>query len=232
MKGIKYLISKIVICLIAFTNLSYAQQTRTQAISRKLDQTNFTIRRNTNNSIQSKGSPYINKNFEVIKLKKYDNQLFLGRYDANLAEMQIKRKNDTIVLHNSEDYEVTFTSSNKTYKTYNYTNEEGHPKQGFLVVLFETESLAVLKEEKIKFFEAKPPSDGYDKAKPAEYVRVNDIYYFRLGDTVSYLPKKRKDFLNLFPKHSNKIKIFIKKNKISLKDDEDLIYLFKYIETL
>ncbi|WP_178987386.1 hypothetical protein [Winogradskyella schleiferi] len=187
---------------------------------------------NVNKSLFIEGSPYINDTFELIKFKRFGDVIFLGRYNANLGEMQIRRDNDTIVLNNSENFEITFVSDKKVYKTYSYTQKDGSSTRGFLVVLKETDSMAVLKEEKIKFQEKKPSTNGYDKAKPAKYVRSKDLYYYRLGNKVSLLPQKRKEFLKLYPEHSNKLKEFIKQNKINLKEADDLITLFGYIEKL
>lgn len=187
---------------------------------------------NVNKSLFIEGSPYINDTFELIKFKRFGDVIFLGRYNANLGEMQISRDNDTIVLNNSENFEITFLSGKKVYKTHSYKRKDDSSVRGFLVVLKATDSIAVLKEEKIKFQDKKPSTNGYDKAKPAKYIRSKDLYYYRLGNKVSSLPQKKKDILKLFPEHSNKLKVFIKQNKINLKEEDDLISLFGYIEKL
>jgi len=233
MISIKKLLPTLLISIF-ISGISYGQF-RPESQNSLRDQINdarHSIKSNPNNLEYIKGSPYTNETFEVVTIKRFNNAIYSARYDANLGEMQIKRDNDTIVLNNSENFEITFALSRKVYKTHSYTNKDGSLKRGFLVVLREADSLAVLKEEVIKFYEEKPATGGYDKAKPAEFRKLSDVYYIRLDDKVSLLPQKRKDFLKLFPEHSNKLKVFIKKNKISLKKDDDLITLFKYIETL
>lgn len=228
---IKTLLISFTLCAIAL-NMCYAQDLSQRNTQTTLDAVQYSIKNSYVDAANTKGSPYINDKFEAVKFKKFGNKIYFGRYDANLGEMQIKRDSDTIVLNLSDNYELTFSSHNKTYKTYSYESKDGLSKRGFLVVLNESDSLAVLKEEVIKFYQEKPSTNGYDKAKPAEYKRVKDTYYYRLGENISELPQKRKDFLELFPEHSNKLKDFIKKNKISLKDDDDLNTLFNYLETL
>ena len=230
---IKHLLPIILISLIS-SEISYAQYqtTRERTPTSNLDQMRSAAQQNSNNSFYAIGSPFINDSFEVVKLDKFGDMLFSARYNANLGQMQIKRKNDTIALSNSEDLTITFALDKKVYKTYSYTNKEGVSKQGFLVVLKETDSLAVLKEEIVKFYKRKSAVTSYDKEKPAEYKRLKDVYYYKLDNKVSPLPQKRKDFLKLFPQHSSELKDYIKKNKISLKKDEDLITLFEYINTL
>ena len=230
---IKHLLPIILISLSA-SEISYAQfqNTNETTLHSSLDGVNFAIKQNADKSFYAKGSPFINENFEVVKFKKIKNKTFVARYNANLGEMQIQRENDTIALFNSEDYEITFTLRKKVYKTYNYSNKQGDLKQGFLVVLKEIDSISLLKEELVQFIESKPALTGYDKAKPAEYKRLNDVYYYKTGDKVLLLPSKRKDFLKLFPDNSEKIKAYIKENKINLKDEDDLIKIVGYLSTI
>ncbi len=230
---IKYLFAIILINL-GVSKISYAQHQNVTAntLQSRLDNIQSTMVINRENLKYVKGSPYINEEFEIVKIKTFGDKIFAGRYDANLGEMQIKRKNDTIALNNYENFEITFALNNKVYKTHNYTTEKGESKQGFLVVLKETDSLAILKEESVKYYKEQPATTSYDKAKPAEFRRLRDVYYYRIGKETSFLPQKRRHFLKLFPKHSNKLKAFIKENRINLKDENDLITLFTYIETL
>jgi len=202
------------------------------SISNQARDLQYTIKNNSDIIKNAKGSPFIDKTFKPIKFKKFDNKIYSARFDAHLQEMQIRLDNDTIVLNNSEDYTLTFTSGNKTYKTYSYTENNSITKRGFLVVLKETDSIALLKQEIIKFRDAKPANSAYEKEKPAEFRRASDIYYYRLGNKTSLLPQKRKNFLKLFPEHATELKEFLKKNKINLKRDDDLITLFEFIETL
>lgn len=225
----------IVLIYFGATKSSYAQITNTSApqVSQgHLDDLTRTINRNRDNSVYIKGSPYINETFKDVKLKRFGNKTFSGRYDAYLGEMQIKIENDTIALNSSENFELTFPLNNKVYKTSIYTNKEGVSKRGFLVVLAETDSMAFLKEEVIILYDKIIATTGYDRDKPAEYKRAKDIYYYRLGDNISLLPQSRKNFLQLFPEHATELKTFIKKNKISLKEDKDLITLFQFLETI
>jgi len=231
----RYYILALTFCLI-ITEANYAQTTRRstegQTLSSRIDKVQHNMLLNGANLANANGSPFINDEFELVKFKKLGNRVFLARYNANLGEMQLKRENDTIALDNTKNLELTFTQSNKVYKTHSYTNKENISKCGFLVVLMENDSLALLKEELVKFYDRKPPSNSYEKIKPAEFKRLSDVYYYRQGDKVSLLPQKRKDFLKLFPQHSSELKDYIKENKISLKKDEDLITLFEYINTL
>lgn len=236
MKQNRYYVIILILCL-GITEVICAQPaTRRslegQTLASRIDGVEHNIRLSRESLSSANGSPFINDKFELVKFKKLDNRVFLARYNANLGEMQIKRENDTIALVNTEELELTFTQSNKVYKTHSYTNNEDVSKRGFLVVLMESDSLALLKEEVVKFYNKKPPSNSYEKMKPAEFRRLSDVYYYRSGNNISLLPQKRKDFLKLFPNQESEIKSFIKENKINLKKEDELITLFNYIENL
>jgi hypothetical protein len=230
---IKHLLPIILISL-SVSKISYAQfqNTNDTSIQSSLDGVQYAVKQNGNKLLYVVGSPFINETFELAKLDKFGDRLFSARYNASQGEMQIRRENDTIALANNVDLVVTFSTENKVYKTYNYINKEGLSKQGFLVVLKEIDSSALLKEEIIKFYEKKPAATGYAKDKPAEFKRINDIYYYKTGDKVLLLPSKRKDFLKLFPDNSDKIKAYIKENKINLKEEDDLIKIVGYLSTI
>lgn len=189
--------------------------------------------KNTSAKIEADGSPYINEDFKIIKIKQYEGQTFIGRYNAYNDEMEVKLGDEKIVaLDNSSDYTVTFTNSAKKYKTFSYTSENGNFKQGFLVVVRDKDSVSLLKREQIKFYDKEKAASSYQKDKPATFRREDDTYYLKMGGKIIFLPQKKKSFLAALPEHSDKLKSFIKKNKINLKKEEDLIQITEYIGTL
>ncbi|WP_179319033.1 hypothetical protein [Winogradskyella helgolandensis] len=223
------------------TKSSYAQQQNTSTnqinsttnnISQDyMDRITRAVNLNKSELDNINGSQYMDESFKGVKFKRFGNKVFSGRYNAFQGEMEVIFDKDTIALNVSEEFELTFLD-NRVYKTTNYTNKEGILKRGFLIVLFESDSMAILKQEVIKLHEETAATNGYGNGKPAEFKKANSNYFYSIDGKVSILPQKRKDFLTLFPEHSSKLKAFIKENKINLKEDEDLITLFKYLETL
>lgn len=188
---------------------------------------------------KTKGSAYINETFTPIKvLNARDNNMFLGRYNAVNGDIEImdadtNSKEIRALLKNTNDFIVQFIKEDKIYQTYNYIDDNGRSQRDFLVNLVSSKRASLLKKEEIKYFQAVRASNSYDKDKPAQFKRLSDEYYVKIGNADAVvLPNGKKDIMKLFPKHEKNIKTFIKENKIKTSREEDLIELFKYINTL
>lgn len=181
------------------------------------------------------GSPYVEENYQSVRIKNYESKIYSGRYNAYLSEMEILlgegREPIALDIANN-DYEVIFINENKTYKSCTYITERGVTKRGFLVVVSNENGNELLKEENIKYYDKVPATSSYDKDKPAKFKREDDIYYINVKNNIFYLPSKTKDISKLFPDSSKEIEDFIKKNKIKTKREEDLIKLANFIGTL
>ena len=184
-------------------------------------------------SIKALGSPYIDENFSPLRMAKFNDKIYSGRFNAFNGEMEVTiETNKIIALDNRIDYEVIFTSKNKTYRSIDYITEDGNSKRGFLVVLFKNEDYALFKEESVKYREEIKAKTSYERDKPAEYTRNGDNYYTKLGDAITYLPTKKKNFLKLFPKEASKLNSYMKNNKLNPRNEADLILLIKYLTTI
>lgn len=182
------------------------------------------------------GTPYVNADYQQVRIKNFDDKIYSGRYNAVISEMEIliATGRDPIALDiSNSDFEVTFLNENKIYRTFNYENDRGITKRGFLVVLSENEETLVLKEEVIKYYDKVPASSSYDNDKPAKFRKEDDNYYIKIksGKIVS-LPTKSKDIAKGFPEKGNEIENFIKKNKLKTKNEDDLIKIANFIGSL
>ncbi|MAX71186.1 MAG: hypothetical protein CMC76_08815 [Flavobacteriaceae bacterium] len=190
------------------------------------------IARSRSRIVDAEGSPYVNDDFKMLKIDGF-NVVFQGRYNAYYDEMEIKLSDDKIVsLGNNSEYVVTFNSDDKTYKTYNISNDKDISKRSFLVVLEETENYSILKKESVKFYSKIESRSSYQSEIPAKFKREDDQYFVKYDNKVVSLPQKKKDFLDTFPEHSSKLKSYIKDNKLKLKHEEDLVKLTQYLITL
>lgn len=190
-------------------------------------------------NVNARGSAYINETFLPIKvLNQKENNLFLGRYNAvngdiEIMDVESKSKDIRALLKNTNEFIIEFMKDDKIYQTYNYIDESNNRKRDFLVNLVSSKRVSLLKKEEIKFFKAVIAKNSYEKDKPAEFKRISDVYYIKIGNTdATVLPSNKKGIAKLFPKHEDAIKSFIKKNKIRTSREEDLITLITYINTL
>ncbi len=66
-----------------------------------------------------------------------------------------------------------------------------------------------------------------------EFVDKYSLYFMKEGDKVLYKAKKsKKQMIAAFPEQENEISSFIKSNKLDLKNDESLIKLLEYYDSL
>lgn len=182
------------------------------------------------------GSPYINEDYQQVRINGAENKIYSGRYNAYINEMEIlvAAGRDPIALDISNNaYEVFFINENKLYKTFNYESNRGITKRGFLVVMSEENDVVVLKEEIVKYYDKVAASSSYDQDKPAKFRKEDDNYYIQLkSGRIVYLPSKEKDIAKTFPEYSKEIMAFVKKNKLKTKKEEDLVKLANYIGSL
>ncbi|MFP4844155.1 hypothetical protein [Winogradskyella sp. PE311] len=221
---------KIAICL---TILGFAGNIFAQNVNVDIASERGLMSKSASKKIIADGSPYISEAFSTIKIAQFKDQVFTGRYNAYNDEMEVRLPDGKIVaLDNKADYSVTFTGENKTYKTASYITDNGTAKNGFLVVINSSDKYAVLKREYIKYYDKVPAVSSYQQDKAASFKREDDSYYAEINGKITPISQKKKTFLKAFPEQAGDLKTFIKKNKINLKKEADLMKTIKYLSTL
>lgn len=175
-----------------------------------------------------KGSPYISEDFIATKVA---DSIYLMRYNAyaDVFEQYETVGGHVVPFAVSNGTKLEIPSLKKTYQFLNF-KEKSTVKQGFLVVLYESDNLKLYKKEKINFNRGKAPRTSYDRAFPDEFERQRDVFYYQINQSgIIELPRNKRQFLNLFDEHQREINSFMKENKISLREENDLIRLFRFI---
>lgn len=175
-----------------------------------------------------KGSPYISEDFIATKV---EDSIYLMRYNAyaDVFEQYETVGGHVVPFAASSGAKFEVPSLKKTYQFLNY-KEKNTVKQGYLVLLYESDDLKLYKKEKINFNRGKAPRTSYDRAFPDEFERQRDVFYYQINQTgIVELPRKKSQFLNLFDERKGEINSFMKENKISLREENDLIRLFRFI---
>lgn len=177
------------------------------------------------------GSQYISEEFLPAKLMNTD-EIYSVRFNAYQDEMEIKRNGQDYSLPKTFDYSITFLNDQKVYRVFEYLNNDT-PTKGFFVVVYKNDKISLLLKEKIILMDEVKPNTGYEKYKPPTLKREKDkLYIAYKNNTTSELPTKKKDFYSLFSSNYNNIEDFVNKNKLNIKDTEDLTKIFEYYNTL
>jgi len=185
-----------------------------------------------NNEIE--GSAYINKDFVAARISIVKNKVFYARYNAFNDEIEIKGENDIIygLDKKRKDILIHFSNPKQTYQAFDYNLDNKDLFGYFTKLNFDSEML-LLRKERIIHVEEKISKTTYGTNKPAHFKRAKDKYFIKIGDKSAIeLSKNKKDVAKLIPKFENEVLSFIKKNKIKLTNEKDLLKLVEYLNEL
>lgn len=178
------------------------------------------------------GTRYITNDFRSAKLIDGE-EIYAMRYDAYKDVFEVKRDGEIFYyLPKAFEYPVTFIEDEKVYQVYTF-QENNTTTSGFYVVLNSGKNISLLLKEKINFHEEVKAQSPLDKYKPPTLKRATDTFFIGYNDkTSTKLPKRKKDLFKLFSNKSDKMQSFVKKEKLSFKNKEDLIKIFTYYNSL
>lgn len=224
MKKIKFAISAI--ALITFSNTF--GQFNAQGVSGSGVLTYY--KSGTNEKPVVVGSEYLIEDFKPARVNS-GTQPFQIRFNAHTNVMEFKKDNEELILIKKDNTLIEFTDG-KTYELITYNDRKGEGTEAYLAAIKKTENVSIYKLEKINFVEARAASNTYDTATLAQYKRSSDTFYIKIGDVVSELPTKQKEYIKLFPGKEAQIKEYFKSNKINFKDDADLIKFATFLNSI
>lgn len=182
---------------------------------------------NRQNDPNVKGSPFIHSDYQNIKIK---GVAMKGKYNANLDYFEIENNGKIVFFGPTFEhrYEVVYTDSKTTYKAFEYKKL----KLGFFKILARKDKSYLLSRQFIKYQAETKALDNFSRNKPAKFERKKDEFYIKLSsqDIVIKLPTRKSKFLKIF--NSDELKKFIKKERLNIKKEDDLIKIFKFYNSL
>lgn len=188
-------------------------------------------RASNTNSKNITGTQFFNETYLPSKVSGYENEIISLRYNAAQDEMEFQKGGQSYYIPKTQNMTVTQLLNNKMYEYTDYTDKEDKIS-GYLVVINKEGQYFLYKREQIKYIPAKEAYNSYDRERPAEYRKVDDTYFIKIGDTIENFPKNKKELLKKFPNKSSEISDFLKKNKISFSVEDDLIKLVRFLNSL
>jgi len=185
------------------------------------------ISESTESYYDYKGSIYNTINFiksSVIHEKsgKYDAEL---RYNIHTDALELKRRND--IAFNIIKSPTTHARLGDDYFYYcEFKTRDGIRKDGYYILVELNENYKIYKRHTLKIIEPKKgatvvTSEVENEGKIIKLTR----YYIEEGGVIIELPMKKKQLLSVLGDEMNKLKAYIKKEKIRLRKEEDLIRL-------
>ncbi|WP_204346174.1 hypothetical protein [Psychroserpens algicola] len=190
-----------------------------------------------------KGSPYLNESFK-------DGQYFLNGKSQGHFYIRYNVYNDQIEIltdvspenFNSKTpkYDAFLKSNNskiildgKTIKSYYYNDDNGNTTNSYFIEVNTTDKYTLLVRKRCVLTPAEKAATPNQADRAARFTIYDD--YYMLDKNEQYPrkiePKQRK-LLKTFPAKADALKDYIKKERINLKEEDDLIKLTNYMSTI
>ena len=217
-------------------------QIRTQNLTRSAEF--FNILRNTR-SVDERGLPtigsvYINADFQPCKVYYLDEFVgdFVYRHNAYNDEIEIRSTNlaDTTIssLLINRNIRVRDNLTNKRLGVMTFLSENQTLRNGYLYSIVNEGKYRLFYKNQVKFTEGTVPANSFNRPTPNRFTHFKR-YFLKVDDKdiAFQLDKSKSSLLKNLPKEDReKAKAFMKENKISMKDEQDLTELINYLNTL
>jgi hypothetical protein len=207
--------------------LSYAQN-----ITLPTEYMNTTTYGGLNSNIPAnvQGSPYVNEEFVIGKVFVRDDAPYNGvlRYNAYSDGIEMKTAEGVITLL-KRDY-LKATIDGKLYLIENY-KKDGAIRKAYFVELNKGKARLLLRQAK-KFVAARAASSSYSQDKPAKFEDEISYYIITEGNAAIETRLRVKDVLAALPDHQKELAAYVKKNKLKLKEEGEVIELLTYYNSL
>ena len=183
------------------------------------------------------GSHYFVKDFKIAKLEYFGKELNdtgYMRYNAfrdeiEMADTQYQDETDVILLKSAD---VIPLINGERYEYLPYRLESGNAFIGYLVNIFDGKNDKLYLKRKKTFMEAKIARTSLENSFPPRYVESEELYISSNGGTPVKLKQSKKSIISYFKSNSDKIKKFIKSEKLKVSELSSIIKIFEFAENL
>jgi hypothetical protein len=180
----------------------------------------------------TEGSEYLEENFVNGEILTSQSEHFTDipmRYNAYKDEIEVKLQDSIIYGLTDPSKILQILLKNRVLIHKDFYSESGK-NSGYLFVLYQGNSSLCCRNTKI--FKERIPSNGITPETPARILDKPKEYYIQLKDELPRIFSSKKDLLELLKSHSSEMEDFLKKGKVKLNKDEDLIKVLTYYDSL
>lgn len=176
------------------------------------------------------GSPYANEEFVLGKVFAEGQKPYNGllRYNAYQDGIEMKTDKGVITLL-KRDY-LSAEINGKLYRIENY-DKNGAIRKTYFAELSKGKARLLLKQGK-KFVEERAATSSYSKDQPAKFEDEISYYIITEGNAAIETRLKAKDVIAALPDHQKELSAFVKKNKLKLKTEAEVMQLLAYYNSL
>lgn len=183
------------------------------------------------NALERIDEQYFDGNFSsAILSNENTGYVYQLRYNAFYDEIELENEGKRYYLNKTIGEEIYFRELNKIYVAVNYFYNKKYIT-GFLVEVYKGDKFTAYKREKIEHFIGNK-SDEVRSTGSKQYREVKDVYFIKMGESITEIPASKKKFAVMFGDKEADVSKFLKDKNISLTNYMDLRELFKYLNTL
>ncbi|PPZ92384.1 hypothetical protein C3729_05310 [Cloacibacterium normanense] len=223
---IKKINMKITFFMLFIANTAFSQTDALGIISndanysRVINQNNLVDKKN---EVKIEGSPYLFNEYNLSKIGDYKDEINI-KYNIFSDEVEFVKNGQLLALNKTPDLsKIRFINYNTILVL-----KEINGNNGYYLELFNNNGRQLLKKLKIRLEKGRTSQNSYDLDRNSRYIEDEPIYYFFIENNLIASNKLKKIEGDLEKKGYN-IKEILKKEKLSIKKDQDLIKLINLI---
>jgi hypothetical protein len=223
---IKKINMKITFFMLFIANTAFSQTDALGIISndanysRVINQNNLVDKKN---EVKIEGSPYLFNEYNLSKIGDYKDEINV-KYNIFSDEIEFVKNGQLLALNKTSDLaRIRFINYNTTLVL-----KDINGNKGSYLELFNNNGRQLLKKLKIRLEKGRTSQNSYDLDRNSRYIEDEPIYYFFIENNLIASNKLKKIEGDLEKKGYN-IKEILKKEKLSIKKDQDLIKLINLI---
>lgn len=178
------------------------------------------------------GSPYLNDEFVSGTIYTASKQKVIDiplRYNIFNDDLEFKTPdNKVLAIARPETVErAEFGETTLVFQACKYGNVS---KSGFFRVV--TEGKVTLLAKANVIFQKATQEAAYKEARPPRFTREPDTFYLKTDNDAAVRIKNKKDLANYFTDHKKEMETFIKRNRVKVSKQTDLLKVIEYYHSL
>ncbi|MBT8206440.1 MAG: hypothetical protein KJO94_09180 [Eudoraea sp.] len=177
------------------------------------------------------GSPYLNEEFVIgtVTIKGEESYQTYLRYNAFNDELEMRNGNTTNAVM-KRDY-ITVRLGRDVYSIHTYAMDNDGVKDGYFSALNEGKAV-LLRRRQMNLREGQAATSSYGKDKPPRFELVESYYISIDKETAQPVKLNKKGVLGAFGDKSSALNGFVKKNKLKLKSEAEVLQLLEHYNSL
>jgi hypothetical protein len=182
------------------------------------------------------GSPYANESFLVGVINQEDKSVYdkiLLRYNIFADEIEIKKSGNS----SDSDYDALIKDPKSIVKIANsiyvFVPFEGSMEKGhYFTVVLEEIAFDLYKKTEVDYSKPYKAKTSYERDRPAKFTQKNSYYLVSKNGTFYELPDSKSKIIKVMSSKEVEVKSYIKKNKLDISSENDLVKLVKFYNSL